>query len=96
MRSAADSVQTWPRILLSVLVVCGLIGLGVYWGISAEAPSWWPVGDRWWLVGGWGTGATLIGSGVIAFAMLVYSYLNLRDRDDEGSRAARTADERAH
>ena len=83
LRSAADSVQSWPRILLSVSVVCLLIGLGVYWGLSAEAPSWWPVGDRWWLVGGWGTGATLIGSGVIAFAMLVYSYLNFRDRDEE-------------
>ncbi|HEX6212896.1 MAG TPA: PGPGW domain-containing protein [Methylomirabilota bacterium] len=83
LRSAADSVQSWPRILLSLSVVCLLIGLGVYWGLSAEAPSWWPVGDRWWLVGGWGTGATLIGSGVIAFAMLVYSYLNFRDRDEE-------------
>ena len=83
MRSAADSVKSWPRILLSVFVVCLLIGLGVYWGLSAAAPYWWPVGDNWWLVGGWGTGATLIGSGVIAFAMLVYSYLNFRDRDDE-------------
>jgi hypothetical protein len=83
LRSAADSVQSWPRILLSLSVVCLLIGLGVYWGLSAEAPSWWPVGDGWWLVGGWGTGATLIGSGVIAFAMLVYSYLNFRDRDEE-------------
>ena len=83
LRSAADSVQSWPRILLSLSVVCLLIGLGVYWGLSAEAPSWWPVSDGWWLVGGWGTGATLIGSGVIGFAMLVYSYLNFRDRDEE-------------
>lgn len=32
--------------------------------------------DKWWLMGGWGTGATLMGSGVIAFAMLLYSYLD--------------------
>ena len=83
LRAAADSVKTWLRILLSVFGVCLLIGLGVYWGISAPSPSWWPVDDQWWLVGGWGTGATMIGSGLIAFAMLVYSYLNFRDFDEE-------------
>lgn len=92
LRGAADSVKTRLRILLSVVGVCLLIGLGVYWGISVAAPSWWPVDDTWWLVGGWGTGATLIGSGVIAFAMLVYSYLNFRDRDEE-SRADHAVDE---
>ena len=81
LNSAADSVKSWPRIMLSVVGVCALIGVGIYWGIRPPAPSWWPVGDNWWLVGGWGTGATLIGSGVIAFAMLVYSYLNFRDPD---------------
>ena len=83
LRGAADSVKSLLRVLLSVLGVCLLIGLGVYWGLSAAAPSWWPVGDKWWLVGGWGTGATLIGSGVIALAMLVYSYLRFRHRSDE-------------
>ena len=89
LHGAADSVKNWPRILLSVVGVCVLIGLGVYWGISPGAPAWWPVGDAWWLVGGWGTGATLIGSGVIACAMLVYSYLNFRGRDDEEDPAER-------
>ena len=83
LKSSANSVKSRPRLLVSVLVVCLLIGLGVYWGISAAAPAWWPVSDKWWLVGGWGAGSTLIGSGVIAFAMLVYSYLNFRDRDEE-------------
>lgn len=83
LRGAADSVRTWLRILLSLVGVCLLLGLGVYWGISAAAPAWWPVADRWWLVGGWGTGTTLIASGAIAFAMLVYSFLNFRDPDDE-------------
>jgi len=83
MRGAADSVKSWLRILLSAIGVCLLVGLGIYWGLSAAAPQWWPVGDRWWLVGGWGTGATLIGSGVIAGAMIVYSYLNFRDPGEE-------------
>ncbi|MET0998671.1 MAG: PGPGW domain-containing protein [Marmoricola sp.] len=83
LRGAADSVKSWPRILLSFLGVCWLIALGVYWGISPPAPSWWPVDDRWWLAGGWGTGATLIGSGIIAGAMVVYSYVYFRDIKDE-------------
>jgi hypothetical protein len=83
LRGAADSVKTWPRILMSVAGVCWLIGLGIYWGYSPPAPSWWPVDDRWWLAGGWGTGATLIGSGIIAAGMIVYSYLNFRDIKDE-------------
>jgi len=74
MRGAANIVKSWPRILVSVVGVCLLVGLGVYWGLGPAAPSWWPVVDQWWLVGGWGTGATLIGSGVVAFAMLVYGY----------------------
>lgn len=83
LRGAADSVRTWPRILISALGVCWLIGLGVYWGIGADAPAWWPVDDKWWLMGGWGTGATLIGSGVLAGAMVVYSYLNFREVKEE-------------
>lgn len=79
LRTAADSVKTWPRILMSVLGVCWLVAIGVFWGISPPSPSWWPIDDKWWLTGGWGTGATLIGSGVIAGAMIVYSYLNFRD-----------------
>ncbi len=83
LRAAADSVSSWPRILASFAGVCWLIALGVYWGISPPAPSWWPIDDRWWLTGGWGTGATLIGSGVIAGAIVVYSYLNFRDIKDD-------------
>jgi uncharacterized protein (TIGR02611 family) len=83
LRTAADSVKTPFSILLSVGGLCLLIGLGTYWGIRGPAPSWWPVDDKWWLAGGWGTGATLIGSGVVALAMLVYSFLYFRSRDDE-------------
>lgn len=85
LRTAAESVSSPLRILLTLSGVCLLIGIGVYWGIGSPAPSWWPLDDRWWLRGGWGTGATLIGSGVIALAMLVYSYLNFRGSNDESS-----------
>lgn len=84
LRGAADSVSTWPRMLLSLVGVCVLISLGVYWGLRPAAPSWWPVEDTWWLLGGWGTGASLIASGVIALAMLVYSFVSFRDLDVEG------------
>ncbi len=83
LATAADSVKTWPRIVMSAAGVCWLIGLGVYWGIGSAAPSWWPVDDKWWLMGGWGTGGTLIGSGIIAGAMVVYSYLNFREIKEE-------------
>jgi hypothetical protein len=79
LRGAADSVKTWPRILLSVFGVAWLIGIGIVWGLQPAAPSWWPVDDKWWLVGGWGTGGTLIGSGLLAGAMIVYSYRNFRE-----------------
>jgi len=79
LRGAADSVKSWPRIFLSVLGVAWLIGAGIVWGLHPPAPSWWPVDDKWWLYGGWGPAATLIFSGVVAGAVLVYSYRNFRE-----------------
>lgn len=84
LRTAADSVSSWGRIALSGLLIVFLVGAGVVWGLQPPVPSWWPLDATWWLPGGWGTGGSLIASGVIAAAMLVYSYLNFRDiRDDE-------------
>lgn len=84
LRTAADSVSSWGRIALSALLIVVLVGAGIVWGLQPPAPSWWPLDATWWLPGGWGTGGSLIASGVIAAAMLVYSYLNFRDiRDDE-------------
>ena len=60
LKAAADGVQTWPRILLSIFGVLWLIGAGIVWGIRPPAPGWWPVAERWWLLGGWATGVTLI------------------------------------
>ncbi|HWT56089.1 MAG TPA: PGPGW domain-containing protein [Candidatus Microsaccharimonas sp.] len=78
LKTAADGVKTWPRICLSTLFSLGLIALGVMWGRHPAVPSWWPFANRLWLIGGWGTGATLIGSGLIALAMIIYSYTHFR------------------
>ena len=83
LRGAADSVKTKGRIALSCLGVLWLIGFGVLWILDPPAPSWWPVDDRWWLVGDWATGATLIASGILAAAMIVYSYQHFREIKDE-------------
>ena len=59
-------------------------------GLQPAVPGWWPVADGWWLPGGWGTGGSLIASGLIAGAMIVYSYRNFRDikRDQHAEQAS--------
>ena len=81
-RAAADSVQTWPRIVLSLLGVCWLAGVGLVWVIRPEVPDWWPARDSLWLLGGWPTGVTLIASAFIALAMIVYSFRHYRGMDE--------------
>lgn len=80
LRTAAQGVQTWPRIFLSLLGVAWLAGLGIVWGVGTPVPDWWPLRDSWWLLGGWGTGATLIVSALIALATIVYSFRRFRGR----------------
>ena len=58
-----------------------LIVAGVVWIWNPPAPSWWPFDDGWWLLGGWGTGITQVLSGLIALAMIVYSYRRFRVRE---------------
>jgi hypothetical protein len=79
LQTAADGVETWPRILASSLGVVVLIGLGIVWGVGPDAPGWWPLGDWWWLPGGWATGSSFIASGVIAMVLIVYSYRHFRE-----------------
>lgn len=80
LKTAADSVKSWPLILVSTLSSLLFMAIGVVWGLSPAVPSWWPLADKWWLVGGWGTGSTLIGSGLIALGMIVYSYVSFRPK----------------
>lgn len=81
LKAAADSVSSWPRILASIVFCLLLIALGVIWGIRPTEPTGWSVPHKLWFVGGWGTGGTLIFSGLIAFAMIIYSYINFRPKN---------------
>ena len=65
--TAAQSVQTWPRIVASSLGALWVMGTGVLWTVRPPVPGWWPVDDRWWLLGGWPTGV-LIATFAIAIA----------------------------
>jgi len=62
-KAAADSVSSPWRIAGSALVGGGLIGAGIVWGLRPGLPF-----------GGWATGASLVLSGVVLFALLGYSY----------------------
>jgi hypothetical protein len=80
LKTASDSVKSWVRIASSAGFSVGLIVLGIVWGAHPPVPGWWPLADKWWLLGGWGTGATLIASGIIALGMVVYSYFAFRPK----------------
>jgi uncharacterized protein (TIGR02611 family) len=79
LRAARKSVSSPARIAMSAAGVAALVALGVVWGVRPDVPAWWPIDDRWWLPGGWGAAVSLIVSGAIAAATLVYSYLNFRE-----------------
>lgn len=91
LKSAAQSVQTWPRILASTAGALSLAVIGVFWGVGTDVPDWWPIADRWWLVGGWGTGGTLIASSLIALATIVYSFRRFRGVEDPEAEALRVS-----
>lgn len=74
LRGAAESVETWPRIVASTVFSLGLAACGVLWIVQPDVPSWWPVSDGWWLPGGVWTGVTQIISGILALALIVYSF----------------------
>jgi uncharacterized protein (TIGR02611 family) len=82
MKAAADSVQTWPRIAMSLAGVAWLVGIGILWVVHPPAPEWWPLDDKWWLFGGVATGITLIASGFVALGIIVYSFRRFRGRED--------------
>lgn len=81
-KAAADGVQTWPRIIASCLGAAAIAAFGVLWIVRPDVPSWWPVRDSWWLIGGWPTGVTLIASSLIAYGLIVWSFRHFRGVDD--------------
>jgi hypothetical protein len=69
---AAAGVASWLRILGSGLAALCVMAVGVLWALDPEIPEFWIVGPRLPFAG-WATASTLLLSGVIAFALLVYS-----------------------
>lgn len=79
LKGAAEGVESWPRIVLSLLGVVVLVACGVLWSMYPPPPSWWPLPDVLWLPGGLWTGVTQLASAVIAVALVVYSYRRFHD-----------------
>ncbi|MGH3423400.1 MAG: PGPGW domain-containing protein [Nocardioidaceae bacterium] len=76
--AAAIGVKTWPRISVSALGGMCLIGIGFVWGIGPTIPTWWILGPTL-PAQGWGTATSLVLSGLIALALLVYSVRRFGD-----------------
>lgn len=80
LKTAKESVSNIYRFTLSITAALAIIGVGIIWGFSPPAPAWWPLPEKFWLIGGWGTGGTMIASGVIAIAMLVFSHFYFKQK----------------
>ncbi|WP_077797319.1 PGPGW domain-containing protein [Streptomyces sp. JHA26] len=75
MRATEESVSSPWRIAGAVLAGLCLIGAGLVWGLVPRVPF-----------AGWGTGASLIVSGLVLFALLVWSYRRVRAARDAPGR----------
>ncbi len=73
LRGAAESVETVPRIALSTFFGLCIGACGVLWIVHPAAPSWWPLEQHWWLLGGWATGISFLVSSSAALGLIVYS-----------------------
>ena len=93
LKGAAEGVDTWPRIVVSLLGVVVLVACGVLWTMSPPAPGWWPLSETWWLPGGLWTGVTQIASGAIALGLIVYSYRRFHGHDDAVEELSRKIEE---
>ena len=75
MKAAEDSVSSPLRIAWSVCMGLGLIGAGIAWGLI----PWLPFH-------GWSTGSSLILSGLILYALLIWSYRKVKARRSAAQR----------
>ncbi len=82
LKGAAESVETWPRIVMSVTGVVVLVLAGVLWHRSPPVPDWWPLYESWWLPGGLATAITQYASALIALALIIYSYGRFHGRPE--------------
>lgn len=89
MLAAAEGVETWPRIIASLLGAVALAAFGVLWIMEPPAPGWWPLPEAWWLPGGVWTGVTQVASAGIAVALIVYSYRRFHGRPEKAEELRR-------
>jgi len=97
MRGAANSVETWPRIVASSVFILLIAACGVLWYTSPPAPGWWPISDHWWLYGGKATAISQFVSALLAGGLLVWSYQKFHGQPDavaEVEAAAKADDDR--
>lgn len=92
LKGAANSVETWPRIVATCLGILALAACGVLWWVKPEMPEWYPLSETYWLPGGKGTGATQIGSAIVAAGLLVWSYRRFHGNPDEIARVEAAAE----
>ncbi|MGZ6800966.1 MAG: PGPGW domain-containing protein [Mycobacteriaceae bacterium] len=86
--TTAEGVKTLPRVAASTLGGAGLVAAGVLWSLDGPVPEYWIFGPDL-PFGGLMTGLTLVLSGFIVWALIIYSYLNFRGRSaDEVRRLA--------
>lgn len=82
LKAAAESVETIPRVVISVIGTLLLFAAGWLWIQSPPVPGWWPLSESLWLPGGVATAVTQIGSGIIALVLLGYSFRRFHGRPD--------------
>lgn len=76
--AARAGVATYPRIVMSALSALALTAVGVFWVLDPPIPTVGPIGPHL-PFGGWATGSSIVISGLIAFALLIYSIRRFRD-----------------
>ena len=74
---ARSGVATYPRILLSAAGASLVVAVGVFWWLDPKISEVGPIGPDLPL-GGWSTGLGIIASGVVAWALLIYSVAKFR------------------
>lgn len=75
--AAAAGVETWPRIVLSTIGALVLIAVGIVWWVGPTVPEVWFIGPELPFAG-WGSGLSIVLSGLVALGLLVYSIRRFR------------------
>ncbi len=93
LKGAANSVETWPRIIATATLIVVIAAAGVLWFVGPASPGWWPLSDRWWLPGGKATSITQFASALIAVVLLVWSYRKFHGNPEAIAAVEKSADE---